>query len=148
MLIFKHNFFIDIRAISATILRKSWLDRKGYIYYLLTIDKDKYGKIDYNKLANELSQELKRYGDLFNDDDYIILLTKYGVYGSYYLPNKIFINIQRDIKDIVATIIHEIIHLRVEDIVKQKRLNHEEKEELVEDMLKEFTAKDRQKKEM
>ena len=94
MLIFKHNFFIDIRAISATILRKSWLDRKGYIYYLLTIDKDKYGKIDYNKLANELSQELKRYGDLFNDDDYIILLTKYGVYGSYYLPNKIFINIQ------------------------------------------------------
>lgn len=63
---------------------------------------------------------------------YFVFLTKYGVGGSYCLPNTIIINISiKEGKDIIETIIHEIIHLSIEPFISKFRIDHWQKERIV-----------------
>lgn len=65
-------------------------------------------------------------------DAYIIFLTKYGVGGSYELPNKIIINFKTiEIADMPRVIIHEIIHLAIEPLIQKHETRHWEKERIV-----------------
>jgi len=66
-------------------------------------------------------------------ENYRLFPTLYGPGGSYECPDKIFIRLatMSDIKNSPVNIAHEIIHLNVEDVVQQKKLNHEDKELLV-----------------
>lgn len=60
-----------------------------------------------------------------------IILTRYDVNGSYYLPDKLVINICSD-RDYFETFVHELIHLVVEKpIIQEKNLNQVDKEGLV-----------------
>lgn len=64
-----------------------------------------------------------------------IILTRYGVFGSYNLPNLIIININRKHNLMIKTLKHELVHLLVEEEVQKKKLTHKQKEELVESIL-------------
>lgn len=60
-----------------------------------------------------------------------LVLTKYGVGGSYSLPNRIVINVQYKIKPF-QNVMHELTHLLIEQpIVKAYGLDHAHKEGLV-----------------
>jgi hypothetical protein len=140
MFIFKYNIFVDIRAIIRTIFTKKILDKYRYIYYLSTINKNRFKKINYSDLTNRILMETRKYPTLEKDTNrYFVYLSKYGALGSYAMPNKVFINIQREPEDITKTIIHEIIHLQVENQVIANHLTQDEKEKMVDDLTNKIT---------
>lgn len=59
-----------------------------------------------------------------------VYLTKYGVGGSYNLPNMIIKNITHP-KPGIKTTVHEIIHLIIEPSVQKFKIDHWEKERIV-----------------
>lgn len=64
--------------------------------------------------------------------EYILFLTKYGTNGSYDLPNVIVINFQeKSIQRILNIIIHEIIHLAIEQSAIKYKLTYLQKEKIV-----------------
>jgi len=131
MVILKHSFLIDIKLLFLTFLKKSWLDKNGYYYYLSTLKE--YKKINLTKLIKNIDNELKKYAFIKNlKGDYIIFLSNYGAFGSFNEPNIVYVNSQRESKEISLTIIHEIIHLILEKDISFKKLSHEEKERMVE----------------
>lgn len=84
--------------------------------------------------------ETRKYPTLEKDTNrYFVYLSKYGALGSYAMPNKVFINIQREPEDITKTIIHEIIHLQVENQVIANHLTQDEKEKMVDDLTNKIT---------
>lgn len=95
--------------------------------------------IEVKKLIEErlplFSSNLEKYfkeTSLKRKDLYIIQLTKYGVGGSYNLPNKVIINIQiRKGKGLIKTIIHEIVHLTIERWIEKYEVDHWKKERIV-----------------
>lgn len=65
-------------------------------------------------------------------DIYEIHLTRYGVGGSYNLPNSITINIERlNHEGLVRVIFHEMLHLAIEPYIKKYNTPHWNKERLV-----------------
>lgn len=64
--------------------------------------------------------------------EYRVSFTKYGVGGSYGLPNKIQINFDYSYaRNTLATTFHEIIHLTIENLIKEHNISHWTKERLV-----------------
>lgn len=63
---------------------------------------------------------------------YLVSFTKYGVGGSYGLPNRVRINFDYSYaKNILAITFHEIIHLTIENLIIEHDINHWTKERLV-----------------
>lgn len=132
---FKHSKPIDIKFFFETLLIKRELDKGGY-FYALKISKD-YENINFDELEKSLSDEIKKYKDIYDSrETFLIYLTKFGVWGSYKMPNVIYVNIQRPTIDILNTILHEFAHLKVEGRVKKEKLSQEEKEKLADEYLK------------
>ena len=97
---------------------------------------------EYEDKANELKQKWEEKKDDFLNklaglrlpmqSEYIVVFTKYGVGGSYGLPNTIQINFNYPIeKETIAITLHEIIHLTIEELIKKYRIDHWKKERLV-----------------
>lgn len=84
-------------------------------------------------IAKNLST-ITRYVNSLNADfpDVIdLVVTQYGVGGSYDLPNRIIVNINYK-TDPLFNLIHELTHLAVEEnIVQKNNLTHPEKEVLI-----------------
>src|SRR3989344_4244698 len=71
-------------------------------------------------------------------EEYIIVLTKYGVAGSYHVPNTIVINIKMKYeKGLMRTIVHEILHLTIENLIKEYKISHWKKERVIDLLLNE-----------
>lgn len=136
MVVFKNNKLNDLFTIMNTIRQKHFLD-KNRIYYNLSV-LGGYKRLDYKNLIIGLNKRLEKYKDIFSDKEYIVYLSKFGAFGSYKLPNKVYINIQRDRDEIVKTILHEVVHLQVEKEVMKKGLDHQQKEKLVDDILENY----------
>jgi hypothetical protein len=130
MLYFKTNFFVNLKIFLQTLFQKRWLDKEGYIYDLSFLAFKK--NINKRELINSINNSLQKYNHLIQKSEYIIYFTYFGTYGSYQKPNKIFIYLDRPAEDIAKTIIHEIVHLKIEDEAVKKHLTHEEKEKIVE----------------
>lgn len=61
-----------------------------------------------------------------------VILTRYGPGGSYWLPNRVVVKIYNDKRDILETIVHEIVHLIIEKpLINKHQIPHREKEALV-----------------
>ena len=58
-----------------------------------------------------------------------IQLTCYGIGGSYRLPNKIVLGAKKPHP--LATIVHELIHLTIEDLIQKNKVDQPEKERIV-----------------
>ncbi len=64
--------------------------------------------------------------------EYKISFTKYGVGGSYGLPNNIQINFDySNARDTLAITFHEMVHLTIEDLIQEFNIDHWTKERLV-----------------
>jgi hypothetical protein len=61
---------------------------------------------------------------------YILRLTKYGVGGEFRTPNSIIANVE-DAHGAIFTIEHEIIHLTIEQLIKEHTIDHWTKERVV-----------------
>src|SRR3989338_467912 len=111
--------------------------------YNISLPKDlekEFNSENYLKAKEQIQESLKELSAFLNklkettnkpvEKEYIIILTKYGTGGSYNPQNKIIVNISNK-ERIIETIKHEIVHLALEQEVKEKGLSHEEKENLI-----------------
>jgi len=88
-------------------------------------------KKTWNNISAELSKKLSII-NLKYKSSYILILTKYGTGGSYNLPNKIILNFNKKTPDrIIKIIIHEIIHLSIQSLIEEFKINHWIKERIV-----------------
>lgn len=66
------------------------------------------------------------------EETYEVLLTSYGVGGSYDIPNTVVMNVYQRAHDRLATILfHEMIHLSIEPFIQKYSVAHWYKERLV-----------------
>lgn len=125
----KHNYY-PIVPLGARLDNLNEIVKKEFIEkeYLLT--KERLLKEFDKKLIKELEKQIKRK----LPKKIVIYLTKYGMAGSYNLPNKVIINFKKT-KNLINCLKHELIHLLIEEEVQKKGLSQEEKEKLVEEIM-------------
>jgi len=97
----------------------------------------------FKDIGQEFFCALKKVFGEKVSENYIVRLTGYGTGGSYKTPNTITINIRRT-DGPIKTVVHEIIHLQIEDKIKSYGVEHWEKERIVDMILnsKEFAFLD------
>jgi len=146
---FEFSVKTEIKRVENTLAKLDWYRNNGYNpdlpNDLNNIEKsveNEFGEKLFQQVQNGITNEWKKVSADFPSklktlkldchNIYRIQLTKYGVRGSYNLPNVIIINIRdREIKDIVRTVIHEIIHLSIENWIIEYKTPHWQKERLV-----------------
>jgi hypothetical protein len=153
-LIIKYERQIEFRRVKVTLKKLDWYTRQGYKIILpkgitdISSDKtikdqiekeynkeafDLYSKKllqDFNKIKNKFQKSLEK---LFGDKipkKFEMQITRYGVGGSYHLPNKIIKNFTHPKKGI-KTMVHEIIHLILQKQIEKYGIEHWEKERIV-----------------
>lgn len=103
---------------------------------------DEFNQEEYKDTANNLTQGWEKSKDDFFkklktlglplQTEYAVSFTKYGVGGSYGLPNKVQINFDYSYaKDILTIIRHEIVHITIENLIREHDIDHWTKERLV-----------------
>ncbi|MCA9348559.1 hypothetical protein KC878_00205 [Candidatus Saccharibacteria bacterium] len=86
---------------------------------------------EWQECETDISQYLMSFG-LPVPPAIDIFLTKYGVGGSYWPPNRIILNMATDKRDPFLTLVHELIHLVIQaPIIDGFNLEHWDKESLV-----------------
>ncbi len=123
----------------------AWLKERGYFFVLpeqsLEVEynfedyKDKVSIIEkkWLEIEKDFFEKLKR---IFNNEfskSFEVYFTKYGTGGSYFLPNKIIMNISDEYRTSAdyKTISHEIIHLSLEPLIQKYKIEHWQKERTV-----------------
>jgi hypothetical protein len=104
------------------------------------LEAKKYIEENFEKIIKDESFEQNiLQTDLVLQNEYEIFLTKYGVGGSYNLPNKIILNIKCFYSfGLIKTMTHEIIHLLIEQFIRENKIDHWTKERLVDLLLDQF----------
>lgn len=108
-----------------------------------------YEAIRYSKMENEIIAAFSVYDEKFTHKlievfgkdipkTFLVRLTNYGVGGSYNLPDVVIFNI--NMKKGIKTIVHEIIHLLIQNQIDKYKVQQWEKERIVDLILnsKEF----------
>jgi hypothetical protein len=68
-----------------------------------------------------------------------IRLTKYGIAGSYNVPNVVIANISKFFNiGLIRNILHEIIHLHIQDLIDKYKIGQWEKEIIVDSLFEKF----------
>lgn len=155
----KYSKTFEIERIMATLKKLEWFKKRKYSItfpsdlnlnvenyfskrYIRKILEKEYRVKDYKRISlmikrkwNKLSERLLRGFSKLGIKmrlSYSIYLTKYGTKGSYRLPNIIIINIQGSKStDVIRTIIHEVIHVAIEDKIFKYNISHWQKERIV-----------------
>ncbi|MEK7578943.1 MAG: hypothetical protein AAB460_00180 [Patescibacteria group bacterium] len=92
---------------------------------------------EFRKIERDFTKNLKSLGVPVHDT-YTISLTKYGVGGSYSLPNNVQVNIDYGRTISWITLAHEIVHLAIEEWVKKYKIEHWTKERMVDLIMDRF----------
>lgn len=106
-----------------------------------------YEASEYKKMSQEIQQWWKKTGTAFAKrfytqeipmlSHYQLWLTYYGTNGSYEVPNRIILNVNKKTSlQIHGIILHEFIHLGIEPLIIQFRIPHAAKEKLVDCLLR------------
>jgi hypothetical protein len=148
-LIIEFSIELEIKRVTSTLAKMDWYKSNGYnpllpanLKDIGTSVRDEHEEVIFKKVSSKIEDQWLVYGHdlpikfqelgLKYQNNYHIQLTKYGVKGSYNLPNLIILNIkERKIQDIIRTVIHEIIHLSIEDLIIECKISHWQKERLV-----------------
>jgi len=149
----KFGVKFEEHRIKDTLSKLEWFKNNGYKPHLPQgIDKNsnneqikehiekEYDQAEYEKISEKLRDDFSEISgdfqrvlvDIFGENVptiYDVFLTKYGVGGSYGMPNNVVFNIYN--KKGIKTIVHEIVHLMVEENIQKYKLEHFEKERLV-----------------
>ncbi len=97
-----------------------------------------YAETYWNDVAVELKQGVAVTG-LLPQENYNLFLTRYGVSGSYNLPDSIIINIQYRYGDgMLRVIAHEATHLMIQKFIDQYKIEHWVKERVVDLLTEQF----------
>lgn len=110
--------------------------------YLFDLLEDEYVSGEYETVKKNLTEQwssfvvtLEKYFEetsLKQEDSYIVQLTKYGVGGSYHLPRTVIVNFQYGTSSaFFGTIVHEIIHLSIQQYIEHYAVDHWIKERIV-----------------
>jgi len=151
----KYSLKLEKQRLKNTIKKFSWFEKMGYaprfpkntnpkldsLKKIYTALQCEYVEEDYEKAAIEINKQFSRIENTFYDKlqrqcgkrikrNFNLVLTKYGVGGSYSLPNKIIYNFQMKSSSI-NTIMHEITHLTIEPYIKKYQIQQNEKERIV-----------------
>lgn len=151
----KYNLKLEKQRIKKTINKLLWYEKLGYrprfpqninpktddIKTIYSAIENEYAEQDYKKVAAEIKKEYAKIESNFFTKlqticgirikrHFTIILTKYGVGGSYLLPNKIIFNITMKSSSI-NTVLHEITHLIIEPYIKKYQIQQNEKERIV-----------------
>lgn len=161
---FKYSPELEIEIIKYTLKKYSWFKENKYKINLPKSIKDKAEKgetiadeeiLDAIKLEfddNEYAKKIEKITEKWDKiqdrfikdlislggpiiDEYDVQLTKYGVAGSYRLPDYFVVNI--DSGDLM-TIPHEMIHLSIERWILDNKISHWVKERLVDLVMGKF----------
>lgn len=88
----------------------------------------------WEKMSGHFFEKMKSF-NLLIQESYDLYLTRYGVGGSYRPPNTIIINFNypmyTKIESIMTILFHEIIHLAIEEWIREYNIPHWTKERLV-----------------
>lgn len=78
-------------------------------------------------------QSMEKAGIIRGDPPYVIYLTRYGVGGSYGPPDEVVLKVwEREVSDRgFGTLLHELVHLHINNWVVEHELSHWQKERLV-----------------
>jgi len=145
-IVFKINSLDEERErIDQTKKKASWFKEKGYIF-VLPIDslEAEYKLEEYQKRFSQIEREWSKIEqEFFKKTEKIldhkikepieVYLTRYGVGGSYFLPNKIIVNISDEYRNFFnyKNLAHEIIHLFIEPLIQKYKIEHWQKERIV-----------------
>ena len=143
----------DKNRIKNSVARLDWYKKHGYNPQLpegvdeKSTDNEilekvgkEYKEREYENIAKILLNDFSIFSDkleqtlfyIFGKDiqtSFNVYLTKYGVGGSYRLPNEIILNINNKLG--VKTVVHEMVHLMIEENVKKYNLKQFQKERTV-----------------
>ncbi len=127
-----------------TLMKLDWYKEKDYFFVLPKSSvREEYDTTNYRldkitvewrKVEKAISKKLSKVLRNKLQKEYIVCLTRYGVGGSYYLPNMIILNVSDEYlgrRDPVETIEHEIIHLSIEPLIQKYKVGHWQKERIV-----------------
>ncbi len=112
---------------------------------------------EYKKTEEQIKENWQKYSEKFETDlvsvnlrpaeAYTVVLTLYGVGGSFNpKENKLILNVsyflRKPNRSIMATILHEIVHINIDGYIQQNKVSHELKEKIVDMIMKKFFADD------
>jgi hypothetical protein len=83
----------------------------------------------FSKIENNFYSRIQKVCGKKIRKNYKLVITKYGVGGSYAPPNKIIININAGSP--INTLLHEITHLAIEPYIQKYKIKQNEKERIV-----------------
>ena len=103
---------------------------------------DEYDESLYKKPEQYISENWQNISEkmrgVFDDNgikfpnELCIYLTAYGTGGSYHFPNEIAINITKKFDlGLLITIVHEVIHLTIQEYIEKYNVNQQQKERIV-----------------
>jgi len=155
---YKYSIDYEIKRVSSAIEKIGWYKKNQYKLILpkdIDLSENKnptkdgikkaiikeYKESQYKKIGLQLQKEWNLKAKKITDNlllnnlnprkEYIVYLTKYGVGGSYWLPNSMIINYNYKNNNLIKTIIHEIIHLSIESLIRKYKVTHWKKERIV-----------------
>jgi len=149
----KNGIKFEVKRVKRSLAKLDWYLIQGYEVKLpkgitrdvsLSIIKEKiekeYNEQDYKQITEKIlfdfsiiekqfSEKLRMIFNVKIPAIFVVYLTKYGVGGSYDLPNIIIFNINN--KRGIKTIVHEIVHIIIEPWVQKYEIQNQEKERIV-----------------
>ena len=166
---FDYSVDCEVQRIQYTLNKLEWFKKQGYHLrfpanfslenekfadenYIRNTVLDEYNEADYQKVAETVNKQWLEYSPNLEkyflkilakpESIYKVNLTKYGVGGSYHLPNKIIVNFQEKFGiGVSKTIIHEIAHLSIQKLIEKYNVEHWEKERIVDLILLKIVPK-------
>ena len=103
--------------------------------------RDEYDDAEFEKQKGLLLEswgniEARFFGNLKKlglpiQSDYQITLTKYGMGGSYYPPNRVSLSVGESFNEANYVLAHEIIHLTIESLIQEYKIDQWTKETIV-----------------
>lgn len=155
---FKYGIEREVDRVVDTIETKTWLTSNGYRFSLpqgfddsqsnnkesiRELIQKEYDQTDYEiaekaiskswngnrKCIKEINEKLV---DSYKLGELNVILTKYGTQGSYVQPNSVIVNISAIPPEfLIKTVVHESIHLMIEQLIKKNSVDHWVKERIV-----------------
>lgn len=146
----KYSLDFEVERVTSTLKEIEWFKKNKYFLNLPENlnEKDVYSsvKLEFDEKPYEEAKEhiLSEWKDSMIDENELtkldvtplseckLFLTRYGVGGSYHLPNEIIINFQQKYSfGRIRVIAHEITHLLIQSYIEKYKVSHWRKERIV-----------------
>jgi len=164
---FKYSIELETKRVLDTISRLDWFSKNHYKTEFLIFPKGVSIDDPKNKIVKKIKEEfdidkyteaekslmrlfylyelkfisfIEKFG-LTPIPNIDIILTKYGIGGSYNLPNIITVNFSIFFNiGLLRTVLHEIIHLHIQHLIDKFKIEQWQKEVIVDNLFEKFSS--------